>query len=67
MRSDGNRTITIAPDPASDPDGQDRGEGTSTYGVLRLRGGPMQSEPRVQWEEGTVDNEFLNRKKSKGV
>lgn len=37
----------------------------SEVGVLRLRGGPVRRGPRVQWEEGTVDNEFLNRKKSK--
>ena len=64
--SDGSRTITIAPDPTPDPDDEDRGgEGSTSYGVLRLRGGPVERGPRVQWEEGTVDNEFLNRKKSK--
>ncbi|KAK8039113.1 hypothetical protein PG993_007524 [Apiospora rasikravindrae] len=35
--------------------------------ILRLRGGPSTSDrgPRVQWAEGTVDNEGLGRKSSK--
>ena len=55
--------------PDDRDDSNDRGEGTSQQpqhdvGVLRLRGAPGHRQ-RVTWEEGTVDNEFLNRKKSK--
>lgn len=71
VRSDGSRTITIE-DPSRDPSG-DSGDrdfgsnGGASDGVLYLRGGPSvrQSDPRVRWQDGTVDNEFLNRKKSK--
>lgn len=58
--SDGSRTITVEHD-------NDEGEAVETPdfdGVLRLRGGPTHGN-RVTWQEGTVDNEFLNRKKSK--
>ena len=33
--------------------------------TLRLRGAPIQRGPNVRWQEGTVDNEHMNKKKSK--
>lgn len=61
--SDGSRTITIE-DPSHGSD-DEAGSSGEPDGVLRLRGGPIHTDPRVRWEDGTVDNEFLNRKKSK--
>ena len=66
--STGSQTITAEQD---DADGDDRGEGSSTggnvVGVLKLRGAHAEPRQRVTWTDETVDNEFLNRKKSKSV
>ncbi|KAK9897939.1 hypothetical protein P389DRAFT_63598 [Cystobasidium minutum MCA 4210] len=59
-RSDGSRTITVE----HDNDEAEASNAPDFDGVLRLRGGPTHGN-RVTWQEGTVDNEFLNRKKSK--
>lgn len=63
---EGSRTITIEQDEASPGDANEDQEHGDNFeaGVLRLRGGPTHGN-RVTWQEGTVDNEFLNRKKSK--
>jgi protein phosphatase 1 regulatory subunit 11 len=49
--SSGSQTVTATPSPEPDL-------------VLRLRGA-HDRRPRIQWAEGTVDNEGLGRKKSK--
>ncbi|GAA5926371.1 type 1 protein phosphatase-activating protein YPI1 [Sporobolomyces koalae] len=64
--SDGSRTQTITGTPTQ-PDAaasSTRDSAPSIDGVLRLRGRALPNQ-RVQWTEGTVDNEFLNRNKSK--
>ncbi|KAI9500491.1 Type 1 phosphatases regulator ypi1 [Coemansia spiralis] len=63
--SHGSRTMVIAPsDEVVEP----------PAGILHLRGGESSGEderrqrsgqPRVQWTDDTVDNEHLNKKKSK--
>lgn len=63
----GSRTMTLTgPETSHEPEaGPSSGPPDSgAAGVLRLRGtaGPRQ---RVQWEDGTVDNEGMGRKKSK--
>jgi hypothetical protein len=60
-RSQGSRTITVEHD-----DDTQEGNTPDFDGVLTLRGGPTHGQ-RVTWQEGTVDNEFLNRKKSKSA
>ncbi|KAK8094429.1 hypothetical protein PG997_001114 [Apiospora hydei] len=54
-RAPGTTSQTVTIDP------------TTNEPILRLRGGPSTSDrgPRVQWAEGTVDNEGLGRKSSK--
>ncbi|KAH7107950.1 type 1 phosphatases regulator YPI1 [Auriculariales sp. MPI-PUGE-AT-0066] len=37
----------------------------ASNGVLRLRGAPARTTPRVQWTEDVVDNEGIGRKSSK--
>ena len=59
--SHGSRTITI--DPAQE---QHEEESDDEIGVLRLRGDMSARRPRViQWDESVVDNEHMNKKKSK--
>ncbi|GAA5863481.1 hypothetical protein JCM8547_007257 [Rhodosporidiobolus lusitaniae] len=70
----GSRTLTVTNTPTPDSSHPDAsaggthagpsGEREGEVGVLRLRGRGMPGQ-RVQWEEGTVDNEGLGRKKSK--
>ncbi|KAK8086900.1 hypothetical protein PG994_001874 [Apiospora phragmitis] len=55
-RTPGTASQTVTIDP------------TTSEPILRLRGGPSSTSdrgPRVQWAEGTVDNEGLGRKSSK--
>ena len=63
--SDGSRTVTVTPTPTPDQaEPAAAGPSTGTVGTLRLRARAMPGT-RVQWSEETVDNEGLNRKKSK--
>jgi protein phosphatase 1 regulatory subunit 11 len=39
---------------------------TQTQAILRLRGARAPSSRKVKWREDVVDNEGLNKKKSKG-
>ena len=36
-------------------------------GTLRLRGEPAEQGPTVRWAEGTINNEGMGRKSSKGM
>jgi protein phosphatase 1 regulatory subunit 11 len=60
--NDGSRTITLDPiqtESESEPE-------DDSIGILRLRGDPSARSPRqIQWADNVVDNELLNRKKSK--
>jgi len=40
--------------------------GTATQAILRLRGAHSAGGPSVRWRDDVVDNEGLDRKKSKG-
>lgn len=60
----GSRTLSVTEREESTPD--ESAASTSTAGVLRLRGRAL-NHVKVQWEEDVVDNEFLNRKKSKST
>lgn len=66
--TDGSRTITIHDVPTGEQGGSSDEAGSSSgrggAGVLRLRGAANPSR-RVVWQEGTVDNEGMGRKKSK--
>lgn len=64
--SDGSRTVTVTPTPTPDDHAPEAGPSTGTVGTLRLRARAMPGT-RVQWSEETVDNEGLNRKKSKSA
>lgn len=55
-----------APDAGSSRPSHDAGGGGRDAGRLVLRGGPTRRQ-RVQWEEGTVDNEGMGKKKSKSA
>ncbi|GAA5872275.1 hypothetical protein JCM16303_001038 [Sporobolomyces ruberrimus] len=61
--SHGSRTLTVTSSPAQ-PDASSSASSTPSDGVLRLRGSGMPGN-RVQWTDETIDNEGLNRKKSK--
>ncbi|SCV68151.1 BQ2448_272 [Microbotryum intermedium] len=64
--SNGSRTVTIEHDDDNDEDDADEAtRNPRRIGVLRLRGRALSGGPRVQWQDGVVDNEMLNRKKSK--
>ncbi|KAF9098243.1 hypothetical protein BGX23_006659 [Mortierella sp. AD031] len=58
----GSRTITI--DPTEIEEEGSAGEDDHVHGVLSLTGEPS-TERRVQWDDDVVDNEHLNKKKSK--
>ena len=61
---EGFRTLTeTAHDPAASSSSSTAE--SSTAGSLRLRGQHEVRDRSVIWAEGTVDNEFLGRKKSK--
>ncbi|KAF9989030.1 Type 1 phosphatases regulator ypi1 [Mortierella antarctica] len=57
----GSRTITLDPTQTNeeDPGAEDR-----VHGVLELSGEPSEGR-RVQWDDDVVDNEHMNKKKSK--
>ncbi|KAI9495989.1 phosphatase inhibitor-domain-containing protein [Zychaea mexicana] len=65
----GSRTITL--DPTQDQHSDDREDASAEnsedeVGVLRLRGDMSARRPRaIQWDESVVDNEHMNKKKSK--
>lgn len=61
----GSRTLTTTATPADGgAPAADESENPRDVGALRLRGRAMPTQ-RVQWTQETVDNEGLNRKKSK--
>ncbi|KAI8142168.1 hypothetical protein BJV82DRAFT_615796 [Fennellomyces sp. T-0311] len=60
--SHGSRTLTV--DPAQEQ--HDDNASDDEIGVLRLRGDMSARRPRaIQWDESVVDNEHMNKKKSK--
>lgn len=60
----GSRTITI--DPAQAEEQQSDDENEEHVGILRLRGDMSVRRPRaIQWDESVIDNEHMNKKKSK--
>ncbi|KAJ8661615.1 hypothetical protein O0I10_002422 [Lichtheimia ornata] len=63
--SHGSRTMTI--DPAQeDYADENTDSGEDDVGILRLRGDMSARRPRaIQWDESVVDNEHMNKKKSK--
>lgn len=63
--SHGSRTLTI--DPAQeDYADENTDSGEDDVGILRLRGDMSARRPRaIQWDESVVDNEHMNKKKSK--
>ncbi|KAF9155046.1 Type 1 phosphatases regulator ypi1 [Linnemannia schmuckeri] len=60
--SHGSRTITINATEAEEEGSAD--EDDHAHGVLSLTGEPS-TERRVQWDDDVIDNEHLNKKKSK--
>lgn len=65
----GSRTITTTLGPSSAPgvsSGPEQQQEQPTA-ILRLQGANTRDSRNVQWAEGVVDNEGMNRKKSKGV
>ncbi|KAF9143420.1 hypothetical protein BGX30_000486 [Mortierella sp. GBA39] len=58
----GSRTITINATETGEEGSAD--EDDQVHGVLSLTGEPS-TERRVQWDDDVVDNEHLNKKKSK--
>merc|ERR1739841_237500 len=56
--------MTITADEAQ-PELSNIPEAGPSNPVLRLRGGPSRTGPRVQWDEQVVDNEGMGKKKSK--
>ncbi|KAI8970596.1 phosphatase inhibitor-domain-containing protein [Pilobolus umbonatus] len=57
----GSRTVIV-----EDIETESETESDSTIGVLRLRGDMSARRPRViQWDENVVDNEHMNKKKTK--
>ncbi|KAI7877783.1 hypothetical protein K492DRAFT_197402 [Lichtheimia hyalospora FSU 10163] len=63
--SHGSRTVTI--DPAQEEYADESNDsGEDDVGILRLRGDMSARRPRaIQWDESVVDNEHMNKKKSK--
>lgn len=55
MSSQEQRSTTILQDQEAD-----------TNNALHLRGSSTR-RPRVRWEEGTIDNEHMDKKKSKSM
>ncbi|CDS13779.1 hypothetical protein LRAMOSA05953 [Lichtheimia ramosa] len=63
--SHGSRTITIDPTQEDYAD-ENTDSGEDDVGILRLRGDMSARRPRaIQWDESVVDNEHMNKKKSK--
>ncbi|KAF8947089.1 hypothetical protein BGZ47_010334 [Haplosporangium gracile] len=60
--SHGSRTMTINATEAGEEGSAD--EDDHAHGVLSLTGEPN-TERRVQWDDDVIDNEHLNKKKSK--
>ncbi|KAF9323753.1 Type 1 phosphatases regulator ypi1 [Linnemannia elongata] len=60
--SHGSRTITINATETNEEGSAD--EDDQVHGVLSLTGEPG-TERRVQWDDDVIDNEHLNKKKSK--
>ncbi|KAI9270665.1 phosphatase inhibitor-domain-containing protein [Phascolomyces articulosus] len=63
--SHGSRTMTVnGTQDHNDRENEDNNE--EQVGVLRLRGDMSARRPRaIQWDESVVDNEHMNKKKSK--
>lgn len=67
--ADGSRTITVTIDPTKEESSDDTpGQGSSngTARVLRLRGA-RNTESRVAWDSDVIDNEHMDKKKSKSA
>lgn len=60
--TNGSRTMTIDPTETEEQGSAD--EEDHIHGVLSLTGEPS-TERRVQWDDDVIDNEHLNKKKSK--
>ncbi|CDH55614.1 hypothetical protein RO3G_10091 [Lichtheimia corymbifera JMRC:FSU:9682] len=64
--SHGSRTMTIDPAQEDYADENTDSGGEDDVGILRLRGDMSARRPRaIQWDESVVDNEHMNKKKSK--
>ncbi|KJR83899.1 type 1 protein phosphatase-activating protein YPI1 [Sporothrix schenckii 1099-18] len=67
----GSQTITTirgpprGPDVSFDTNQQQQQQQQSSPAILRLQGTSSRDSQNVQWAEGVVDNEGMNRKKSK--
>lgn len=60
----GSRTITVNATEAEQNEQND--EENVHVGILRLRGDMNVRRPRaIQWDESVIDNEHMNKKKSK--
>ncbi|KAF9950257.1 Type 1 phosphatases regulator ypi1 [Mortierella alpina] len=57
----GSRTMTLDPTQTNE---EDPGAEDHVHGVLELSGEPSEGR-RVQWDDDVVDNEHMNKKKSK--
>jgi len=67
--TNGSRTMTITTDPVKEESSEDtsgQGSSSGTARVLRLRGA-RNTEARVAWDDDVVDNEHMDKKKSKSV
>ncbi|KAI8378015.1 phosphatase inhibitor-domain-containing protein [Radiomyces spectabilis] len=61
----GSRTMTIDPTSATESEGQQT-PSDEEVGILRLTGDMSARRPRaIRWDEDVVDNEHMNKKKSK--
>ncbi|KAI7868496.1 phosphatase inhibitor-domain-containing protein [Spinellus fusiger] len=60
----GSRTLTINETPEDEEENEPNQQ--EEFGVLRLHGDMSIQRPRaIQWDESVVDNEHMNKKKSK--
>lgn len=67
--TNGSRTMAITADPIKEESSEDtpgQGSSSETARVLRLRGA-RNAEVRVAWDDDVVDNEHMDKKKSKSV
>ena len=63
--SHGSRTLTVN-EIQDQNDRENESSNEEDVGVLRLRGDMSARRPRaIQWDESVIDNEHMNKKKSK--
>lgn len=62
----GSRTLVVEDIAVQSGEDTDSGDDGEHVGVLRLRGDMNSRRPRaIQWDESVIDNEHMNKKKTK--